>query len=75
MSKEGQELLFDPAISRLPILPNSAFGAKVPAGYPDAFELANRAKVQFDSTLSSDRYQVVVSLFDQMVTFLSLIHI
>ncbi len=69
LSKEGQELLFDPAISRLPILPNSAFGAKAPAGYPDAFEIAKRAKVQFDSNLSGDRYQVVVSLFDQMVTF------
>ena len=69
LSKEGQEILFDPKISRLPILPNSFFGAKVPANYPDAFEIAKRAKVQFDSNLSSDRYQVVVSLFDQMVTF------
>jgi spermidine/putrescine-binding protein len=69
LSREGQELLFDPAISRLPILPLASFGAKVPAGYPDATELAKRAKVQFDSQLSSDRYQVVVSLFDQMVTF------
>jgi len=69
LSREGQELLFDPAISRLPILPLASFGAKVPAGYPDAIELAKRAKVQFDSQLSSDRYQVVVSLFDQMVTF------
>jgi ABC-type Fe3+ transport system substrate-binding protein len=69
LSKEGQELLFDPKISRLPILPNASFGGKAPAGYPDAFELAKRAKVQFDSELSGDRYQVVVSLFDQMVTF------
>jgi phosphoglycerate transport regulatory protein PgtC len=69
LSREGQELLFDPKISRLPILPNASFGAKVPAGYPDAHEIAKRAKVQFDSHLSSDRYQVVVSLFDQMVTF------
>lgn len=69
LSKEGQTLLFDPAISRLPILPLSEFAGKAPAGYPDAFELAKRAKVQFDSNLSSDRYQVVVSLFDQMVTF------
>lgn len=69
LSREGQELLFDPKISRLPILPNATFGAKAPAGYPDAFEIARRAKVQFDSNLSSDRYQVVVSLFDQMVTF------
>lgn len=69
LSREGQELLFDPKISRLPILPNKAFGNKVPANYPDALEIAKRAKVSFDSTLSSDRYQVVVSLFDQMITF------
>lgn len=69
LSREGQELLFDPKISRLPILPNASFGNKVPAGYPDAIEISRRAKVQFDSHLSSDRYQVVVSLFDQMVTF------
>lgn len=69
LSREGQELLFDPKISRLPILSNASFGGKVPAGYPDAVEIAKRAKVQFDSNLSGDRYQVVVSLFDQMVTF------
>ena len=69
LAREGQELLFDPKISRLPILSNASFGAKVPAGYPDAIEIAKRAKVQFDSNLSGDRYQVVVSLFDQMVTF------
>lgn len=69
LSREGQEILFDPKISRLPILPNATFGAKVPANYPDAFEIAKRAKVQFNANLSSDRYQVVVSLFDQMVTF------
>jgi len=69
VSREGQELLFDPKISRLPILPNASFGAKVPANYPDAHEIARRAKVKFDSDLSSERYQVVVSLFDQQVTF------
>jgi ABC-type Fe3+ transport system substrate-binding protein len=69
LSNEGQALLFDPKISRLPILPNASFGGKAPAGYPDAFEIAKRAKVQFDSELSGGRYQVVVSLFDQMVTF------
>ncbi len=69
LSREGQELLFDPKISRLPILPNASFGSKVPRNYPDAQEIAKRAKVQFDSHLSGARYQVVVSLFDQMVTF------
>lgn len=69
LSREGQELLFDPKISRLPVLPNASFGNKAPAGYPDAQEIAKRAKVQFNTELSSNRYQVVVSLFDQMVTF------
>ena len=69
LSREGQELLLDPKISRLPILPNASFGAKLPPNYPDAVQIAKRAKVQFDTQLSSDRYQVVVSLFDQMVTF------
>lgn len=67
MSKEGQQLLFDPKISRLPILPYSQL--KAPAGYPDPQEVAKRAKVQFDAKLSSDRYMVVNSMFDQMVTF------
>ncbi len=69
LSREGQELLFDPKISRLPVLPNASFGGKAPANYPDAQEIAKRAKVQFNTDLSSNRYQVVVSLFDQMVTF------
>jgi phosphoglycerate transport regulatory protein PgtC len=67
LTKEGQELLFDPKISRMPILPYNQL--KVPAGYPDIHAVAKRAKVQFDSELSGARYQVVVSLFDQMVTF------
>lgn len=67
MSTEGQQLLFDPKISRLPILPYSAL--KAPAGYPVPQAVAARAKVQFDAELSESRYQVVTSLFDQMVTF------
>lgn len=67
MSAEGQQLLFDPKISRLPILPYSSL--KAPAGYPVPQDVAKRAKVQFDAVLSENRYQVVTSLFDQMVTF------
>ena len=69
VSLEGQQLLYSPAISRLPILPSSAMGGKTPAGYPDAFEIAKRAKVQFDSGLSEDRYNVVSAMFDQTITF------
>ncbi|MFZ4289498.1 ABC transporter substrate-binding protein [Variovorax sp. HJSM1_2] len=67
MSTEGQQLLFDPKISRLPILPYSSL--KAPANYPNPQDVAKRAKVQFDADLSEARYQVVTSMFDQMVTF------
>jgi len=35
LSQAGQELLLQPAISRLPVLPYAALGSKIPAGYPD----------------------------------------
>ncbi len=67
MSTQGQQLLFDPKISRLPILPYNML--KAPAGYPVPQDVAKRAKVHFDSQLAESRYQVVINLFDQMVTF------
>jgi ABC-type Fe3+ transport system substrate-binding protein len=69
LSAEGQQLLYDPKISRLPILPAAAMAGKAPPGYPDAFEIAKRARVQFDSDLSESRYYVVSALFDQAITF------
>jgi hypothetical protein len=69
VSMEGQQLLYDPKISRLPILPPEAMGGKTPAGYPNPFEIAKRAKVQFDSDLSESRYNVVSAMFDQAITF------
>jgi ABC-type Fe3+ transport system substrate-binding protein len=69
VSLEGQQLLYDPKISRLPILPPEAMGGKTPAGYPNPFEIARRAKVQFDSDLSESRYNLVSSMFDQTITF------
>jgi phosphoglycerate transport regulatory protein PgtC len=67
LSTEGQQLLFDPKISRLPILPPEQL--KAPAGYPNPFEIAKRAKVTFNSELSESRYNVVSALFDQTITF------
>lgn len=69
VSTEGQELLLDPKVSRLPILPLATFGAKVPKDYPDIFETAKRVKVSFDTDLSESRYFLVTSLFDQSITF------
>ena len=67
VSTEGQQLLFDPKISRLSILPPDQL--KPPPGYPNAFEIAKRAKVHFDSDLSETRYNVVSAMFDQTITF------
>ncbi|MGE0312223.1 MAG: ABC transporter substrate-binding protein [Lautropia sp.] len=69
VSAEGQRLLLEPKISRLPILPPAQLGGKVPAGYPDPFEIAKRAKVRFDSDLSESRYNLVSAMFDQTITF------
>ena len=69
ISQKGQELLYDPKISRLPILPPEAMGGKTPAGYPNPFEIAKRVKVQFNSDLSEARYNVVQVMFDQTITF------
>ena len=69
VSQEGQQLLYDPKISRLPILPPEAMGGKAPQGYPNAFEIARRAKVHFDSERSESRYNVVSAMFDQTITF------
>jgi phosphoglycerate transport regulatory protein PgtC len=69
LSQEGQELLLDPKISRLPVLSYAAFGGKIPAGYPDPQAIVKRAKVQFNADLSEDRYSIVHALFDQTITF------
>ena len=69
LSQAGQELLLQPAISRLPVLPYAALGGKIPAGYPDPQTIVKRAKVHFNADLSEARYSVVHSLFDQTITF------
>jgi ABC-type Fe3+ transport system substrate-binding protein len=67
LSEEGQQLLLDKQISRLPVLP--ATYSKAPAGYPNPFTGKIQAKVNFDSNLSESRYYVVLALFDQLITF------
>jgi phosphoglycerate transport regulatory protein PgtC len=69
LSAEGQELLLDPKISRLPVLPNTYLSNKIPKDYPNIFLVARKSKVQFNANLSESRYAVVSSLFDQIITF------
>ncbi|UYO00528.1 MAG: extracellular solute-binding protein [Devosia sp.] len=68
LSEEGQLVLFDPAIQRLPI--NPAVYDRAPEGLPNPFEDAQFASMMtFDGNLSSQRSAVVDALFDQTITF------
>jgi len=68
LSPEGQEVLLDPKIRRLPV--NPATYAKAPKGFPNPFkDKSIGAAVKFDLDLSKSRYNVVNSLFDTMVTY------
>jgi len=68
LSTEGQELLLDPAIRRLPVNPKTY--AKAPKNFPNPFKDASiGAAVKFDVGLSKDRYNIVNSLFDVMITY------
>lgn len=66
LSEEGQMLLFKPDIGRLPVIPE--LYAKGPAGYPNPFKM-KLGQLDFNSELSSVRYDLLNSLFDQIVTF------
>lgn len=68
MSNEGQEILLDPKIRRLPIRPD--IYAKAPDGFPNPFEDKSiGAAVKFDVEKSKARYNLVNSLFDVMITY------
>jgi len=68
LSVEGQELLLDPAIRRLPV--NPATYANAPADFPNPFkDKSIGAAVKFDVNLSKERYNIVNSLFDVMITY------
>lgn len=68
LSVEGQELLLDPAIRRLPVNPETY--AKAPADFPNPFkDQSIGSAVKFDVGLSKGRYNIVNSLFDVMITY------
>ena len=67
LSDAGQQLLFDPKIMRLPV--NKAAYKNAPKGLPNPFNGSIEPKVEFDTGLSKQRYNVVNSLFDVMITY------
>ena len=68
LSVEGQEILLDPKIRRLPVNPKTY--AKAPKGFPNPFkDKSIGAAVKFDLQKSKSRYNLINSLFDQTITF------
>ena len=68
LTPEGQEVLLDPSIMRLPI--NPATYANAPEGFPNPFEDSTiGATVKFDVAKSGARYNLVNSMFDVMITY------
>lgn len=68
LSPDGQKTLFDPAIMRLPVNPETY--ASAPEGLPNPFEDKSiGAAVKFDVDKSGARYYIVSSLFDVMITY------
>jgi phosphoglycerate transport regulatory protein PgtC len=68
LSDEGQQILLDPKIQRLPVRLDTY--KKAPASYPNPFTDARLAKgITFNSELSEARYELLNSLYDRIVTF------
>jgi ABC-type Fe3+ transport system substrate-binding protein len=68
LSEQGQQILLEPKIQRLPVRP--ATYDKAPAGFPNPFKDKNLgARVKFDADVSEVRYELLNSLFDRVITF------
>ncbi|MES9962083.1 MAG: extracellular solute-binding protein [Candidatus Sedimenticola sp. 20ELBAFRAG] len=68
LSDEGQTILLDKKIRRLPVNPNTY--AQAPADFPNPFKDSSiGAAVKFDVLLSKARYNLVNSMFDVMITY------
>ncbi|MCF4097366.1 ABC transporter substrate-binding protein [Maritalea mediterranea] len=67
LSVPGQELLYHPEIRRLPV--NIEAYANAPENFPNPFNGTIEASVNFDVEKSGNRYNVVNSLFDVMITY------
>lgn len=69
LSAEGQAILFEPTVGRLPVRPDSY--KKAPAGTPNPFEIkwGGSGGFKFDVDRSEKRYAIVDVVFDQLISF------
>ena len=67
-SDAGQKILLEPSISRLPV--SESIYRQAAPGYPNPFEPELLKKgITFDSQLSRQRYHLVNTLFDLLITY------
>lgn len=69
LSNEGQKLLLEPRISRMPVVPYALLQGKAAAGYPNLPEAAARSTLRFNAGLAQERIRLVTAMFDQTITF------
>ncbi|HKG00391.1 MAG TPA: extracellular solute-binding protein [Xanthobacteraceae bacterium] len=68
LSDEGQQILLDPKIQRLPVRLSTY--DKAPAGYPNPFQNSSLgAALAFNVEVSEARYELVNALYDRIITF------
>lgn len=68
LSDQGQTILLDKKIRRLPVNPDTY--TQAPADFPNPFKDSSiGSAVKFDVLLSKGRYNLVNSLFDVMITY------
>jgi ABC-type Fe3+ transport system substrate-binding protein len=68
LSEDGQQILLNPKIQRLPV--RLATYDKAPADYPNPFKDQKLgAGVVFNAESSEMRYELINSLFDRLITF------
>jgi ABC-type Fe3+ transport system substrate-binding protein len=68
LSEQGQQILLEPKIQRLPV--REATYANAPAGFPNPFKDKNLgSRLKFDAGVSEVRYELLNSLFDRVITF------
>ncbi len=69
LSDEGQKLLLDPRISRMPVVSYERLQGKVAVGYPKIPDVMTRSGHSFDAALAQERIRLITAMFDQTITF------
>jgi phosphoglycerate transport regulatory protein PgtC len=68
LSNEGQELMYEPQVSRMPASPFAAASMKVPSSFPNVYAVARKSPLAFSMQTYEQRRVLVSLLFDRTIT-------